>query len=213
MRDVCSTTHEIIGHSHSATDEGIPLRVPRTMFQLPEDIREALVRFEIDTKLLLKEETLHYLFYWRPMRLPTIELAESLLRAIDMRASARGEISNILRVPLMFVRPKKGMELVQEAMTKLDLSPFMVKPVGCYLLATLTDSAPQPNSALTIVEPFWFFFTLDRNNVVVHFFSRNASVDDATMIMNRARIAVMSACRRVNQLTLLQELNESRYCR
>ena len=191
---------------HSATDEGIPLRVPHMLLKIPSETRSYLARMETEVAALLKEELLHYLLYWKPIRLPTVELVESLLRSLTPPSLSDFEkTSPITIVSLSFVRQKKCFDLIYQEMTKLDLSPMRIRTIGRYFVAEF----PQNDDS----HDFWLFFTLERNSVLIFFSLKDGPSETKTMLLQRARGAILKTCHRVNQLALLGELNETRYCR
>lgn len=59
---------------------------------------------------------------------------------------------------------------------------------------------------------FWLILVPKESYVQVHFFSKTLSEESCRYIVNHVRRAIDELCIKVNQLTLLQSLNESRNC-
>ncbi|KAF8937365.1 KICSTOR complex protein szt2 [Dissophora ornata] len=59
---------------------------------------------------------------------------------------------------------------------------------------------------------FWLILVPKENFVQMYFFSKSLSEEACKGILSHARKAISELCVKVNQLTLLQSLNETRYC-
>jgi hypothetical protein len=60
---------------------------------------------------------------------------------------------------------------------------------------------------------FWLLLIPEMDHIRLHYFSKVLNVTESSDLIRHARSAIQSICIRANQISLLQELNETRTCR
>lgn len=79
------------------------------------------------------------------------------------------------------------------------------------------DKEPDASSEFAYEIPFWAFFVVETDHVVLHLhhpnrFSTPTDAFDRLAVLTKLQLGVMTLCKRVNQFLLLFQLHETRTC-
>jgi hypothetical protein len=192
----CVLSHRSDLVEASATDEGMPLRLPHFLLQLPLSKRQLIADMEAQFEGLLKEELMNHLTLWQPRT----ENIQDLALAILVQNSHILRHTRVVEIELNFIRPEMGIETFLEMLQSNEtLGGLTLKSIGRYfcLNSEVLDS--------------WLFFIVDRALVTLYSHTNGAKDMQATIV--DVSNSLRSMVKKVNQVSLLQELNETRICR
>lgn len=170
--------------------------------QLPQDKRTRLTEMESAIDVLLKQELLRLLLRWKPISSQILDLVYSVFS----QSSKQLDCCSILDIPIQFIRPEQGRVLLLDHVVDFQGEIGFTR-IGRYYLAIPANCDSESPLA------YWLILSVEFTFFHVMCFAPSMSSEARMELMQKVSFELEKQTRRINQMSLLRELNETRLCR